>query len=88
MSGLFVIGIISLSPLLPSIDSGYRQAYFLGVEKYEIPWQYAPYSGDPERGGQYFLVKVSVADLAPQYETREKTITIGMSVGFDFGGWW
>ncbi len=83
--GLFVIGIISLIPLLPSIDSGYRQAYFLGDDKYEIPWQYGPYNGDPERGGQYFLVKVSVANLAPKYETQEDTIIIGMAVDFNYG---
>lgn len=83
--GLLVTGIISLIPLLPSFDSGYRQTYFLGDDKYEIPWQYGPYNGNPERGGQFFLAKVSVANLVPKYETQEDTIIIGMAVDFNHG---
>ncbi len=41
--------------------------------------------GALSRGGKYFLVKVSVSDLVPRYETREKTVIIGKAVDFNHG---
>ena len=83
--GLFVLVAAAIAPSLPPIDSGYRQAYWLGEDKYEIPWQYGPYNGSLDRGGKYFLVSVSVPDLLPQYETRSETIIIGKAVDYNHG---
>lgn len=83
--GLAILVIAACLPLLPRVDSGYRQSYWLGENMHEIPWQYSPYNGSPELGGKYFLVEVSVPDLAPRYETREKTVIIGKAVGFNKG---
>lgn len=83
--GLSVLLFAAVLPLLPKIDSGYRQVYWLEKEKHEIPWQYGPYNGSPDRGGKYFLVKVSVPDLVPRYETRGETIIIGKAVAFNHG---
>ncbi|MGR3623515.1 hypothetical protein [Pseudophaeobacter sp.] len=80
LSGIVILGLAALLPSLPRVDSGYRQVYWLGETRYEIPWQYSPYNGSKERGGKYFLVKVSAPELAPRYETREKTIIIGKAV--------
>lgn len=83
--GLTVLAIAACFPFLPRVDSGYHQSYWLGENRHEIPWQYSPYNGSPEPGGKYFLVKVSVPDLVPRYETREKTVIIGKAVDFIHG---
>ena len=83
--GLLIVAAIALLPLLPRIDSGYRQVYFLDKERYEIPWQYSPYNGSPDRGGQYFLIKVSVQDLAPRYAYQGDVIIIGKAVDYNYG---
>lgn len=83
--GLIVLTIAACLPLLPKMDSGFHQHYWLGENRYEIPWQYSPYNGSPAPGGKYFLVKVSVPDLVPGYETREKTVIIGKAVDFNHG---
>jgi len=83
--GLAILVIAACLTLLPRVDSGYRQSYWLGENRHEIPWQYSPYNGSSEPGGKSFLVEVSVPDLAPRYETREKTVIIGKAVGFNKG---
>jgi len=83
--GLALLVIAACLPLLPRVDSGYHQSYWLGENRHEIPWQYSPYNGSPEPGGKYFLVEASVPDLAPRYETQEKTVIIGKAVGFNYG---
>jgi hypothetical protein len=83
--GLSVLAVTAFLPLLPNIDSGYRQVYWIDENRYEIPWQYGPYNGSPDRGGKYFLVKVSVPDLVPRYETQGETIIIGKAVDYNYG---
>lgn len=83
--GLAILVIAACLPSLPRVDSGYHQSYWLGENRHEIRWQYSPYKGSPEPGGKYFLVEVSVPDLAPRYETREKTVIIGKAVDFNHG---
>ncbi len=83
--GLSLLALTILLPVLPNLDSGYRQTYWLDESKYEIPWQYGPYNGSLDRGGKFFLVKVSIPDLVPRYDTQDKTIIIGKAVGFNHG---
>jgi len=83
--GLSVLAVTALLQNFLRIDSDYRQVYWLDEDKYEIPWQYGPYNGNPERGGKFFLVKVSVPGLVPKYETQGATIIIGKAVDFNHG---
>lgn len=83
--GLSILAIAAFIPFLPTIDGGYRQVYWLGEERHEIPWQYDPYNGSIGRGGKYFLARVSVPDLVPRYEFEGETVTIGKSTDFDYG---
>lgn len=83
--GLFVVGVGGLLTLLPRIDSSYRQVYWLGSDRYEIPWQYSPFNGSTDRGGKYFLIKVSVPGLVPRYEAQGETFIIGKAVDFNHG---
>jgi len=83
--GTAILAITALLPFFPEIDNGYRQVYWLDDTRYEIPWQYGPYNGSPERGGKYFLVKVSVPDFIPKYKTQKETIIIGKAVDFNHG---
>jgi hypothetical protein len=85
VAGMFLLAVVSFLPLLPKIDSGYRQVYWLGEARHQIPWQYGPYNGSPDPGGKYFLVKVSVPDLVPVYETQNSTIIVGKAVDFNYG---
>jgi len=85
ITGLSLLALTMLLPVLPNLDSGYRQTYWLDESKHEIPWQYGPYNGSLDRGGKFFLVKVSIPDLVPRYDTQDKTIIIGKAVGFNHG---
>lgn len=70
---------------LPYLDNGYRQVYWLGETKHEIPWRYSPFNGDEESGGRFFLVKVSAPSLEPQPHSRVQTIISGKAVDFNHG---
>ena len=83
--GLSVLAAAALLPALPRLDSGYRQVYWLGDSRHEIPWQYRPYNGSPYRGGKSFLLRVSMPDLIPYYERTSDEIIIGKAVDFNFG---
>ncbi|MCP3972250.1 MAG: hypothetical protein GY717_18385 [Rhodobacteraceae bacterium] len=77
--GTCVIVAGALLPLLPRVDSGYEQDYWIGDQRYSIPWAYGPYNGQASPGGRFFLVMVSPNGLAPRYETDNETIIIGMA---------
>lgn len=83
--GLIVLAVAAFLPFLPRVDSRFHQHYWLGETRYEIPWQYSPYNGSAEPGGKSFLVKLSVPDMVPRYETRAETLIIGKAVDFNYG---
>jgi hypothetical protein len=80
--GLVLLVAASTLPWLPTVDSGYRQEYWLAETRYDIPWQFAPFAGSSVPGGKYFLVRVSVPDLEPRYETSDPTVVVGKAVDF------
>ncbi|MEM9783148.1 MAG: hypothetical protein AAF899_11795 [Pseudomonadota bacterium] len=75
----------ALLPLLPRVDSGYKQVYWIGDQQYQIPWQYGPFNGQDEPGGSHFLVRVSPEGWAPRYVTDKKTIIVG--IASDWSTW-
>lgn len=83
--GLVLLIVAMILPWFPKIDSGYRQEYWLAQSLHEIPWQYSPFNGSKEPGGKYFLLRVALPDLLPEYETSEPTVIIGKAVDFNHG---
>ncbi len=82
---IYVVGVSALCiaaaiPLLPRIDSGYEQTYWLGTQRYSIPWQYAPRNGSKQPGGKFFIVEVRGPDLTPAYSGRGEKWTIKKAV--------
>ncbi len=49
------------------VPRAYHAEYFLGQEKYSIPWQYNPINGSDTPGGKYFVVHVSYPGFTGQY---------------------
>lgn len=77
--GMWVMGIgVAFPYVVPPIDNGYKQVYWIGDKSYAIPWIYGPYNGQETPGGEYFLIRVSPHDLAPQYERPGHTIILGV----------
>ncbi|WP_160116720.1 hypothetical protein [Pseudovibrio ascidiaceicola] len=81
-SGLLVLALVALSPFLPRIETDFQQIYWIGQARYEIPWQYAPSKGSIRPGGGHFEVRVSIPDMTPQYESKQKTLAIGKASYF------
>ncbi|WP_108819878.1 hypothetical protein [Pseudovibrio sp. Alg231-02] len=82
--GLLILALAALSPFLPRVETDFQQVYWIGKARYEIPWQYAPSRGSIRPGGDLFQVRVSFPDMTPLYESRQKTITIGRALYFQF----
>ncbi|MEM6945866.1 MAG: hypothetical protein AAF565_19145, partial [Pseudomonadota bacterium] len=69
-----------------SIYTSYRQTYWLGEVRHDIPWRYSPYNGSTDPGGQYFLIKVDPENLVPRYSAEGKnTVILSKATGFDYG---
>lgn len=51
-------------------NSNYKITYFIEDDAYQIPWEYNPINGSPNRGGTYFVIRVSYPDFAPQYKAK------------------
>ncbi|MFY2825242.1 hypothetical protein [Ruegeria sp. MALMAid1280] len=83
--GLLVLAVGCLLPLAPRLESGYKQTYWVMDQPHEIPWNYGPYNGQIERGGTYFLVKVSGPDWQPIYKSSGEEIIFGKASDFNFG---
>jgi len=83
--GIAVLVLISVVPILPRIDSGYKQVYFLNDLRHEIPWQYSPSGGSSNVGGRYFLARVSLPDMGQDYAALSQTISIGKAVDVNNG---
>lgn len=68
------------------VETGYRQSYWLGEVRHDIPWRYSPYNGSSEPGGTYFLVMVTPDNFTPRYEARNAdTISLIKATDFEFG---
>lgn len=80
--GTVVLVLISLTPFLPRIDSGYTQTYYLDEQRYEIPWQYSPSGGQDESGGERFRARVSLPDLSLRYGSLSQTVTVTKALEF------
>lgn len=77
---LFVIVVAALLPLLPNVDNGYKQAYWIGDDMYSIPWRYAPYNGKDAPGGKSFVIQLKPTSLKPLHSSDEGgTITVIVS---------
>ncbi|GEM_PF-6898836 len=61
-----IIGVFFIS--LFSIPRNYHVNYYLGQERYSIPWQYDPINGSAMPGGKYFVMSVSYPEFKPEYE--------------------
>lgn len=83
--GLVLLVLATVLPFLPRIEGTYRETYWLGDTRHEIPWTYAPYNGSNAPGGKLFWVSVSFPGLEPRYRTRDRLITIGKAVDFNDG---
>jgi|GEM_PF-4500833 len=83
ITGIAFIVAATLLPWLPRIEGDYRQTYWLGETRHEIPWYFAPSSGSPEPGGELFWVSVSFPELEPRYKTKDKLIAVGKAVDFE-----
>ena len=68
---LFVIVVAALLPLLPNVDNGYKQAYWIGDDMYSIPWRYAPYNGKDAPGGKSFVIQLKPTSLKPLHSSDE-----------------
>lgn len=66
--GLVPLGFAFTLTLLPKVESGYEQTYWLGDQKHSIPWVFGPYNGRQQRGGDYFLVRAWGKELTPYYD--------------------
>lgn len=76
-AGFAALAVAALLPVLPRIDSGYRQTFWLGDVRHEIPWRYSPHTGSPNPGGKSFAVKAMLPGLQPRYPVRGEAIIIG-----------
>lgn len=63
---LLVVGFY-LASLVPR---NYHVEYYLGQEKYSIPWQYNPINGSHAPGGEYFVINVIYPGLVGQYSYK------------------
>lgn len=74
---------------LPRFESGYEQVYWIENQKHNIPWIFGPFNGDPQRGGNYFLIRAWGEELAPYYERNaehpEDHFILGKSNAFNHG---
>ena len=61
---ILLVGGFYLATLAPRV---YSVEYYLGQEKYSIPWQYNPINGSDGPGGKYFVIHVSYPGFAGQY---------------------
>lgn len=91
---VYLLGTVPLAAavattFLPRIDSGYEQVYWIGNQRHSIPWMFGPYNGDPQRGGDYFLVRAWGEELVPYYESSGQRprdhFILGKSNAFDNG---
>ena len=57
--------------VLYAVPRSYHAEYYIGQEKYSIPWQYNPINGSKAPGGKYFVIHVSYPDLRGQYENPD-----------------
>lgn len=88
--GFYVAGLsmpvaAMLVSVVPSIDNGHHEVYWLNETKHEIPWQFSPYNGSSQPGGEFFLIQASPRDLSPRYGTGVDTIRIGKAIDFNYG---
>ena len=86
--GLIPLGIAVALTYLPRVESGYEQTYWLENQRHSIPWVYGPYNGNPERGGDYFLIRVWGAELTPYYQATQHAknhLILQKTVDFNHG---
>ncbi|MBO6508497.1 MAG: hypothetical protein JJ979_08470 [Roseibium sp.] len=81
--GIAFLAVATALPWFPKIDSEFRQEYWLAETRHDIPWQFAPFGGNPDPGGKSFLIRVSLPDLEPEYGTSDPTVIVGKSVVLD-----
>ena len=67
------------------IDSGYRETFYLGDTRYEVPWQYDPATGTRAPGGTHFSIRATLPDLIPRYDTDASWITLTVATDYNFG---
>lgn len=53
------------------IPRNYHAEYYIGQEKYSIPWQYNPINGSTKPNGKYFVIHVSYPDFSGQYSAED-----------------
>ncbi|WP_424833370.1 hypothetical protein [Ruegeria sp.] len=73
---------------LPRVENGYEQEYWLGSQKHAIPWNFAPYNGQTQRGGSVFFIRVRGDELAPFFPQKPDAsghLILGKSTSFGFG---
>ena len=65
------------------IPRNYHVNYYLGQERYSIPWQYNPINGSAIPGGNYFVIHVSFPEFTGQYENQnyyERQMTLSKNI--------
>ena len=85
LTGLVPLVLAAALPLLPKVESGYEQSYWLGDLEYRIPWAYGPYNGRSQPGGSYFLIRVIGPNLKPIYRGSGDHLIVGKATDFDYG---
>lgn len=80
--GMVPLVVAAALPILPRIDSGYEQSFWLGEQRHSIPWGYGPFNGHAQPGGTHFLVRVRGPDLRPFYRSEGDWFTIGKALDF------
>ncbi|WP_139201410.1 hypothetical protein [Pseudovibrio axinellae] len=91
-TGLVVLLVAALVPVLPRIDYGSRQIYLHGGDLHQVPWVYRPYYGLADMGDDFFEVTASISDLSPIREwtpwpnNREQRLILGKAVDYNRGG--
>lgn len=81
--GILAVVTLSAAVLFPSVDSGYREVFSDGSERYEIPWWYDPVKIVKEDGTVGVWIRVSAHEGVPRYRTRGEMIRLALMIGAD-----
>ena len=85
VTGLVLLAVIAVLPVLPRIDSGYEHTVYVGGQRHDIPWQYDPSGYQDSARGTSIRIRAALPDLEQSYRSLSATVSIGKSTDFNFG---
>jgi hypothetical protein len=82
-SAVILVLIIAGHNMANLVPRNHHAEYFIGKEKYSIPWQYNPINGSSKPNGEYFVIHASYPDFTGQYAAKDyykQQLTLSKSV--------